>query len=249
MQALLCNFFWLAHRRGTLQHPQHERGADILVKQAVAGFNFQPSQSATWYDTDKPILFTTWNRQLSQLGLSNFHNLDSPISSTVEMENMVQWSNFVIWWCAQFAFALCSFRVFILMGKSSGATAQRFELVVSSLAYMVTHPKYVEGTSGKLAGACSVGHVSWCLYRCLLSIKKMERLTYPQCCHTIFSPHTTLSHAIFWRPHRHRTSSHMGGWRTCDCRSAVPNLVGFSPNATGGETCQRVCLSKLFCFI
>jgi hypothetical protein len=100
----------------------------FLVKQAVAGFNFQPSQSATWYDTDKPILFTTWNRQLSQLGLSNFHNLDSPTSSTVEMENMVQWSNFVILVVRPVRLALCSFRAFILMGKSSGATAQRFEL-------------------------------------------------------------------------------------------------------------------------
>ena len=144
----------------------------FLVKQAVAGFNFQPSQSATWYDTDKPILFTTWNRQLSQLGLSNFHNLDSPTSSTVEMENMVQWSNFVILVVRPVRLALCSFRAFILMGKSSGATAQRFELYRLFLLspICVTHPKYVEGTSGKLAGACSVGHVSWCLYRCLLSI-------------------------------------------------------------------------------
>ena len=117
----------------------------FLVKQAVAGFNFQPSQSATWYDTDKPILFTTWNRQLSQLGLSNFHNLDSPISSTVEMENMVQWSNFVILVVRPVRLCALQLSCFHSHGESSGATAQRFELVVSSLAYMCDAPQICRG--------------------------------------------------------------------------------------------------------
>lgn len=86
------------------------------------------------------------------------------------MEGMVQWSNFVILVVRPVRLALCSFRVFIFMGKSSGATAQRFELVVFSFAYMCDAPQISRGTSGKLAGACSVGHVSWCLYRCLLLI-------------------------------------------------------------------------------
>lgn len=75
MQALLCNFFLVGTSPVEPSSTLNMNEVLIfLVKQAVAGFNFQPSQSATWYDTDKPILFTTWNRQLSQLGLSNILN-------------------------------------------------------------------------------------------------------------------------------------------------------------------------------